>query len=176
MIVDGLIPLDANGRPINLDGVVATKIHTLVGDNETAAVPLFRITGNIEVRALYGIVTTAIGSNHTAAYFRLNDQTAQVDITASSGVTMSSLAAGSMIAKKGLTAAAAIAINNSAGRINEPTTLETNYFGPFIMTKKTAANTDIEYVYSTTQTPTTGAIQFYLRYIPLSDDAKVTVQ
>lgn len=172
-MAEGYVIKDSNGNSINAEGVTVQKSHTFVGSNATVVVPLFRITGNVEIKALYGVVTTDLGSNHTAAAFRLNDQTAQVDITLNTGVTMSSLKAGSMIAKKGLAAAAAVAINNSAGRVNEPTTLETKYFGDFVVTKKTGANTDIEYVYATTQTPTTGAMTFYCRYIPLSADATV---
>ena len=167
---------DDNGITLGIGGFRTQTSLTLDASNETKAESLFRITGSIEVIKLYGIVTIIIGANHTAAYFRLNDQTAQVDITLSTGVTMSSLAAGSMISKKGLAGAAAIAINNSAGRINEPTTLETNYFGGFLMTQKTAASTDIEYVYTTTTQPTTGVIQFFLVWLPLSSNAAVSPQ
>lgn len=164
---------EANRVPITADGVLSQTTLNTTANNATVNPPIFRVTGSIEVRGLWGVVTTALGSNQTAAYFRLNDQTAQVSITLSTGVTMSSLAAGSVIVKNGLAAAAAVAINNSAGRINEPTTLETMFFSPFTMVKKTAAQTDIEYVYTTTQTPTTGAIQFFLRWLPLSADADV---
>ena len=158
MSLNGAFRRDANYVPVAIDGVESTATQTLAGSNETKVTSIFRVTGAIEVRALWAEVTTDLGSNHTAAYWRLNDQTAQVDITLSTGTTLSSVKAGSLIVKKGLAAAALVLINNSAGRINEPTTLETSFFSPFSFVKKTAANTDIEYVYTTSQTPTTGVL------------------
>lgn len=150
-----------------------TKSQTLSGSNTTVATALFRVTGTVLITQIYGEVTTALGTNNTAAYYRLNDQTAQVDITLNTGTTLSSAAAGSVIVKKGLAAAAVTLINNSAGRVSEPTTLETTYFSPFVATKKTAANTDIEFVYTTTNTPTTGAIMHFVEYEALSSDGLV---
>ncbi len=147
---------------------------TLAGSNTTTAVPIFRLTGIVRVLKLYGVVTTVLGTNNTAAYFRLNDQTAQEDITLNTGVTLSNAAAGSLIIKKGLAGAAAILSNATAGHVLEPTTLETVYPGEFVMVKKPAANTDIEFVYTTTQTPTTGAIQFFAEYQALSADGSLT--
>lgn len=175
MIVSGSFNRDANYVPITTDGVVSNKSQTLSGSNATVNTPLFRITGTIEIRGLWGVVTTIIGANHTAGIYRLNDQTAQVAITAS-GATLSGLAVGTTIAKKGLAAAALTLLDNAAGRVSEPTTLETTFFSPFVVMKKTGANTDIEYGYATTDTPTTGVIQHFIRWIPLSADANVVVQ
>jgi hypothetical protein len=164
---------DANRVPITTDGVVATTSHTFADNAGTIVNPIFTIVGSIEVRGIWGVVTTALGSNHTAAYLRINDQTATPAITLATGVTLSSEAAGSTFVKNGLAAAALVLISNSAGRVNEPTTLETTFFSPFTIIKKTAALTQIEYVYTTNQSPTTGAIQFFLRWLPLSADADV---
>lgn len=176
MIVSASFNRDANYVPITTDGVVSNKVQTLTGNNATVVTALFRVTGSIEIRGLWGVVTTDLGANNTAAYYRLNDQTAQVNITLNTGVTLSAVKAGSTIVKNGLAAAAAVLINNSAGRVNEPTTLETTFFSPFTVVKKTAANTDIEFVYSTTDTPTSGVIQHFIRWLPLSADANVVVQ
>lgn len=166
---------DANRVPITTDGITTSTSQTLTGSNTTVAVPLFRITGSIECRGLWGVVTTDLGANHTAAYWRLNDQAAQVNITLNTGTTLSAIKAGSIITKKGLATAALAKLDNVAGVISEPTTLETTYFSPFVFVKKTAANTDFEYVYTTTDTPTSGAVQFFIRWLPLSSDANVAV-
>lgn len=165
---------DGNFVPITTDGVITTDTQTLVANNTTASVPIFGVTGTIEVRGLWGVVTTDLGANNTAAYWRLNDQTSQVNITLNTGTTLSAVKAGSTIVKKGLAAAALILLDNAAGRVSEPTTLETTFFSPFVMMKKTAAATNIEFTYSTTDAPTTGAIQFFLRWLPLSNDAAVS--
>lgn len=166
---------DANRVPITTDGLTIATTQNMMGSNTTTAIPLFRITGSVEIRGLWGVITTDLGSNHTAAYWRLNDQTAQVNITLNTGTTLSSKKAGSTIVKKGLATAALALIDTAAGAVSEPTTLETVYFSPFVAQKKNAANTDIEYVYTTTQEPTTGAIQFFVRFIPLSADGTITV-
>ena len=168
---DALVDRDGNGIPVYGDSPFkATKSHTLVGNNATVVVPIFTLTGSVMLTRLWGVVTTDLGSNHTAASWRLNDQTAQVYLTAVGGTTLSSKKAGSVILKKDLVAAALTVVDNVAGAISEPTTLETMLFSPIMLTKKTAATTQIEYRYATTNAPTTGAISFYVCYYPLSDD------
>jgi hypothetical protein len=147
----------------------------LSGNNTTVATPLFHVTGSILILSLYGVVTTDLGANHTAAYWRINDQTAQVALTLATGTTLSAIKAGSLLVKKGLVSAALTKIDNVAGAVSEPTTLETSYFSPIVVTKKTGATTDIEYVYTTTDTPTSGAIQHFVYYMPLSSDGLLTV-
>lgn len=173
--VNASFSLDNNRVPITTDGIVLNTSQTLTGNNTTVAVPLFHIVGSVEIRGLWGIVTTDLGANHTAAYWRLNDQTSQVNITLNTGTTLSAIKAGSTITKKGLATAALTKLDNAAGVVSEPTILETTYFSPFVMVKKNAATTDIEYVYSTTDAPTTGAIQFFVRFLPLSADGTIIV-
>ena len=166
---------DSNSVPITTDGITITNTKVLSGNNTTAFVPVFRITGTVEIRGLWAVASTTIGVNHTAAYFRLNDQTAQVAITLATGVTLSGLKTGTIVAKKGLNTAALTLLDNAAGRVSEPTTLETTVFSPFLAVKKTAATTDIEYSYATTDAPTTGSLTFYARFIPVSDDGTLTL-
>lgn len=171
--VNGAFSRDLNRVPITTDGVTTTTSQTLTGNNTTVATPLFHVTGSVEIRGLWAIVTTDLGANHTTAFWRLNDQTAQVAITLATGTTLSAIKAGSVIVKKGLVAAALTKLDNAAGVISEPTTLETPFFSPFVFVKKTAVVTDIEYVYSTTDTPTAGVLQHFVRWLPLSSDANI---
>lgn len=165
---------DANRVPITTDGLtIPSSLQTLTGSNTTVNTPIFTITGTVELRAIYAVVTADLGANHTAAYWRVNDQTAQPAITLATGTTLSAVKAGSVIVKKGLAAAALILLDNAAARVSEPTTLETTYFSPFVVTKKTGALTQIEYVYTTTDTPTSGVIQHFVRFLPLSTDANI---
>lgn len=165
---------DNDRIPITTDGIIlASNNQILSGNNTTVTTPIFTITGTVEIRGLWGVVTTTLGANHTAAYWRLNDQTAQPAITLSTGTTLSGVVAGSTIVKKGLAAAALVLLDNAAGRVSEPTTLETVYFSPFVAMKKTAALTQIEYLYTTTDTPTSGAITFYVRFLPVSIDGTI---
>ena len=154
--------------------ITVTDTQLINANNTTAHLPIFGVTGSVNVLALWGVVTTALGANHTAAYWRLNDQTAQVNITLNTGTTLSAIAAGSLLTKIGLAAAALSKVDNAAGRVNEPTTLETPYFSPFEATKKLNATTNIEYNYTTTDTPTSGVIQFYATYIAISADGALS--
>jgi hypothetical protein len=173
--INASFPRDNNRVPITTDGITFSTTHIFNDTNNTFNNPLFHVIGAVEIRGLWGVVTTAIGVNHTAAYFRLNDQTAQVAITAAVGITLSGLAVGTTITKKGVAATALTLLDNAAGRVSEPTTLETTYFSPFVVMKKTGATTDIEYTYSTTDSPTTGAIQFFCRFLPLSADGTLQI-
>lgn len=167
---------DANGVPITYNGItLPSNSQTLVGNNTTVYVPIFGITGTVLVTGIWGVITTVLGANHTAAYWRLNDQTAQVSITASSGTTLSAKGVGSTIVKKGLAATALALIDSAAGAISEPTTLETSYFSPFILQQKVGGvATNIEYSYATTDTPTSGAITFYVQFVPISANGTIT--
>jgi hypothetical protein len=172
---DALLDLDGNGRPIYGDSPFkVTKDHTLVGSNATVVVPIFTLTGSVMLTRLWGVVTTNIGVNHTAASWRLNDQTAQVYLTAVGGTTLSAIKAGSVIVKDKLVAVALTKLDNAAGVVSETATAGIPVFSPVVLVKKTAATTQIEYRYATTDTPTTGAIRFYASYLPISDDGALT--
>lgn len=176
LVAQGSMPISDNDQPIQGFGLQLSNAKTLNANNASGtAVPIFHITGNVMVTALYGVVTTALGANNTAAYWRLNDQTTQSNITLNTGTTLSAAAAGAIIVKKGLAAAALTLLDAAQGRVSEPTTLETLYFSPFVAQQKTGSiQTDIEFVYSTTDTPTSGVITFYVQYLPLGQGAKIT--
>lgn len=164
---------DANSVPITTDGLTTSTEMTCVGSNNTTSTPIFTITGAVEIRAFWGVVTQTLQGAHTAAFITLNDQTATVDITLATGVTLSAEVPGCVIVKKGLVGAALVKLDNGAGVVSEPTTLETTYFSPFVIVKKTAATTQIEYSYATTNVTPTGKIQFFVRWLPLSEDGDV---
>lgn len=167
---------DQNYVPLTTDGIISANSKSLTGNNATVAVPVFGITGTVEVRGLWGVVTTALGANNTAAYWRLNDGTAQSNITLNTGTILSAAVAGATIAKKGLATAALTLVNADQERVSEPTTLETPYFSPFVAVQKTGGvATSVEFVYSTTDTPTSGTIQFFVRWLPVSQGANVTL-
>lgn len=175
MTQKGVLPRDDNDTAIQYAGMYVNSIISLTANNATASVPVFHVTGTVLVTGLWGVVTSTLGANNTAAYWRLNDQTNQSDITLATGTVLTAAGVGSVIVKKGLVGAALTLLSSSQERVSEPTTLETLYFSPFVAVKKINAVTDIEFTYSTTDTPTSGAIQFYASYVPLSADGKLTL-
>lgn len=170
----GVQIIDDNARTVSTGGMVLTNTITFTGDATTVAVPLFHTTGTVLVLGIWGVVTTTLG-NHTAAYFRLNDQTAQSVITKATGTTLTDILPGSSIAKKLLASSAVNLFDNAAGVVAEPAVSNEQFFSPFLVQKKTGAVTDIEYVYTTSDSPTTGAIQFFVNWIPVSNDGKLEI-
>lgn len=166
---------DGNGVPITDHGLLVDKEITFSADNETLAVPLFTVTGDVRVKALYGIVTTVMGSNNTGGYFRLNDQTAQSNITLDTGgATLSSMPVGSIIMKDDLVSVVAEVHSAAAGVVDDPVYAGSTIWCEFEVLAKATATTNIEYVYTTNQSPTTGAIKFYCGFIPVSENGNVT--
>ena len=152
-----------------------TKLQTLSGSNTTVATPLFKVTGSVRITKIFGVVQTALGSNVTAAYLRANDQTAQVAISLATGVTLSSFAVGSLISRKSLVSVALSGDNASAGKVVDPVAATApDVFMPFCVVQKTGGvETDIEFVYTTTNTPTSGVIKWYCEFEPLTEDGDV---
>lgn len=162
---------------VNRKFAQATKTQTLSGSNTTVSTPLFKVTGNVRVTKLYAIVTTALGSNVTAAYWRTNDQTAQIAITVATGTTLSAAPAGSLLARVGLVGTALTLKSAAAGAVLDAIGAATaEPFMPFVVTQKTGnVETDIEFTYTTTNTPTSGVLQHYIEYECLSPDSAITV-
>lgn len=174
--ISAAFPRDANRVPITQLGVLTTKSLTTNATGATSVNTLFSVTGSVLVNALYGVVTTTLGSNQTAAYWRLNDQSAQVDISLNTGTTISSMGVGSFLDRKSVATVALTADNSTAGKVTDPVAATApGVFMPFIVTQKVGSvETDIEFVYTTNQSPTTGAITFYLNWIPLTPSSNIT--
>lgn len=170
----GSLPRDANDTAIQYAGAYVNNVITLTGNGTTVNVPVFHVNGSVLVTGLWGVVTTAL-LNNTAAYWRLNDQTTQSNITLNTGTALTNAVVGATIVKNGLAAAALVKLDATQERVSEPTTLETLYFSPFVAVQKTGGiRTDIEFTYTTSDTPTSGVIQFFASYIPLSVGASLT--
>lgn len=79
-----------------------------------------------------------------------------------------------MWGRKGLVNAA-ISLNTSAQeRVADPNALEVPYWTPCILVAKNGALTQVEFIYTTTDTPTSGVVQHFISYVPLSTGAKLT--
>ncbi len=174
MAVNAVFNRDANRVPITPDGLVSTTSAALIVNGTTGSNIIFNLTGSIKVLALYGVVTTVLSSNITAAHYRLNDQTAQPAISLATGTTLSSAAVGSVIMRKALAATALTFIDSAAARITESSAVNLLFDSPFVLTQKTGGvQTDIEFRYTTSNTPATGVIQFFLKWLPISADAQI---
>lgn len=163
---------DANHIPITWRGLITPDSKILSGNNTTVAVPIYTVSGQVEVTALYGIITTALGNN-TVAFFRTNDGSTQNAITLATGTTLSSAIAGGVISKKAGVGTALTLTAGTSGQVTESATAGATYFQDFVVQANPLATTNIEFVYTTTDTPTTGALTFYIRWVPLTAGATI---
>lgn len=161
------------GELLNSKYNKAFKDQTLAGNNATVSTPLFRVTGTVKVTQLYAIVTTALGTNVTAAFWRTNDQTAQVAISLATGTTLSSLPVGSKLTRKSVVSVALTADSSAAAKVIDPVAATApDVYMPFEVVQKTGSvQTDIEFTYTTTNTPTSGVIRHFVEWQPMSDGA-----
>lgn len=150
-----------------------TNSKTMSANNTSAQVPIFGITGVVRITKLYGIVTTAL-LNHTGMFLRVNDQTAQVNLTLSTiGATLTNFSAGSYFSKTALAATLATVQSSAAGRLVESATAGVPLDSQFVVVQKNGAATNIEYCYATTDAPTSGVIAFTCEYEPLSSTGAI---
>lgn len=147
---------------------------TLNVNNTTGSIVMFTITGSVLIHHLWGEVTTVISSNATAAHLRTNDQSANVDVTLNTGVTLSAAPVGSIIVRNGLVAAALVLKSNAAGAFLDAGTAGNGVFTPFSLHKKTAAVTTLDFRYTTTNAPSSGVILWTADWEPLSQDGNLS--
>lgn len=167
--------MDGVFQPNGAATIISTNSKTLSANNTTAVVPIWTITGSIHLIALWGVVTTTLGANNTAASWRINDSGAQTYLTAIAGTTLSALPSNTIIAKRGALGTALVAITSASANISEGVAAETIYFSPVLINQKTGAvTTNLEFRYTTTDTPTSGVIQFFAEWKPISANAAVT--
>jgi hypothetical protein len=171
------ISMPAIGEILNMKFNKASKTQTLSGSNTTVATPLFRVTGTVKITELYAVVRTAIGVNNTAAHWRINDQTAQVAISLATGTALSGLPAGTTLTRHSLVSVALKADSAAAAKVIDPVAATAPAVHmPFEVVQKTGGvQTDIEFVYTTTDTPTTGVIQHFVEWQPMSEGASLDV-
>lgn len=151
------------------------KSATINANNTTASISLFRVTGSVLVKALYGIVTVGLSANHTAAHWRLSDGTNTPAITLATGTTLSSAGVGSKIVRSALSTSALALQQSDQVRLLDPSSTPSPTFVSFQVTQKNATNSDIEYRYTTTDAPASGEVLFRLVYTPVSTDGSVAV-
>lgn len=166
---------DANHVPITRFGCVNTKSATLSANNTTTSVALFNVVGQVEVISLYGIVTTALSSNITAAHWRLADDGATTAISLATGTALSSLPAGSVILRRSLVSVALASASSAAAAVLDPvaaTAMDMSM--AFIAIQKTGnVTSQIEFRYTTTNAPASGEIMFYCGWIPLTETSYI---
>ena len=139
-----------------------TKDVTFSANASTYSTTLWTVTGRILVLDLFGVVTTAIGSNHTGGLFRAESGAGVSSIHASS-VTLSSLGVGVTVAKIEVASVALALLLKTAGTFNQRNPESVSPFEVAPIGGETTVN--IVYRHATTNNPESGAMRFTLNYV-----------
>jgi hypothetical protein len=148
-------------------------VKSLVANIGEENLSLFTVTGSVDC-ILWGVVTTVLadtGAGLTLAFFNLWDGSSEVEITDNAGATITNLPAGSIIAKTDVATAVATLIDSTNGAITEDATY-LDFRKLFNITAKVGATTTVRFSY-TAAGQASGAIQFFIEYLPRSQGASV---
>ena len=144
-------------------GALATATKDVNGTGGAASTNLFQVTGNVEIRALYGVFTDVTETTSiTAASFDLRDDGATVQLTSAAGTALTGAGLGSIFAKEALAATAVTFNNSTAARFSE-SAFQRAFVGGLI-TQKAATNTYIRFT-CTTNATTNVTIQFWCAWV-----------
>lgn len=153
-----------------IGGELVSKAATMNVNNGTQSVALFTLTGSVLVYKIWGVLTAKTTlTNCTNLSLDLYDATAAVQITKSTGTTLSGLAVGTMLVKNGLAAVNLGLHDNATGVVGEPAASGKD-FSEFAVTKKNGATTQIRMTYTSTDAPANAVLTWYLAYRKLSAD------
>ena len=156
-------------------GHVISNDITINENAGSANVNCFQITGSVEIYRIYGAIKTATTlTNCTAAYFDLFPTGGSaLDITKTGGV-LSAMPVGTFFTKEALKGEIMTVIDPALGAVTEPTTTK-KQFTPFIVTKKTGADTHIRFNYTTSDAPASAVFTIYAEYrTPPNDGGTIT--
>jgi hypothetical protein len=152
-----------------------SKVITLNAAAVPQSLSCFQLTGTVQIKKLYGFVTTAASfADCHAVQFDLYDSTAAVDLTANTG-DLSGLAVGTFFAKTGLAAAAIDIGNNVAGAVVEPGAAGQAFSECQVVQKAAAAATFIRVTYDTTTNPIAATFTIWCEYVGLNGGVLVPV-
>ena len=143
-----------------------TKEITLDGNDETKSHSLFLLTGVVLIHRIWGIVTEAIGANHTDAHLRLNDGAATVPLSKSTTADLSAHPLGSWIKRDKVLTEALTGLASATCAASERIGMTVPFPDrcPVRVIAKNGADTYLEYRYTTTDTPTSGKIRWYCEW------------
>jgi hypothetical protein len=155
--------IQISSAPFAQSNVRVVSSHVINGNNASAIkLPVFQFTGNIRIRELYGAVTTQLGAHHTAPYFDQYDGNTRIELTSSTlPPDASNYPVGSLLLAYGKAATAMLGKSATGANISQASAANLDTFQETVLTSISGGTTQIEYVYSTSDAPTVGAIDFY---------------
>lgn len=173
---ESIITRDANRVPYTRFGAIAKTTLNLTGNNETVTSPLFRIYGSVEIVRLYGIVTATIGAATATTSWTLSDSDgSSTAISGAAGTDISDRAPGTLLIRRGLSANVLVIGAASTASVTDVGGAGNKYISSLLVGIEKTGNVAsyLNFVYATTSTPTSGAIDFYCGWVPLSAGSRL---
>jgi hypothetical protein len=163
------------GAIIRAGGKHATKTITLNANNTTANVNVFQLTGTTKIVLLHGeVLTKNTLTNCTKVHFDLWDGTTSVPITKITGADMSGYNVGAFFIKDADVATALTILNNDQARIKEAST-GNKVNTEFVAVQKTATNTYLRFIYSTTDAPIDATVKIDCHWVDIDSGIIIAV-
>lgn len=134
---------------------------------------LFVLTGVIAVYFMFGRVTQNLGSNHTAAQLQLYDGTTTVQVSSAAGLNASSYFAGAHVLRIFAATSALFGFSANSAPIGCIVPTAAHKSQESALAANDAATTYLRYRFSTTNNPTTGAMEWTAYWYPLSPDGNL---
>jgi len=169
-----------DGRWVDVDNVNVWSsftfdcevFHTTMFDGSGPGTDnLFKVEGSVEVKYIFGDVTTALSADVGKVYLDLWDGTNSAEITDSAGTDVSSAPVGSLIIKTEKASSPIDLLQSDQCHVEENTSFREPRV-PSVLTQKAGATTYIRLAYA--GTATSGAIHWHCRWEPLTEDGFVS--
>lgn len=153
---------------------ILAKLQTLVGSGSpvTVSTNLFQIYGTVEIEYIHGHVMTQLGADIDNVYFDVYDGTNSVPLTKTTDLDLDAAPVGSLLHKTADADEVLTYEQSDQVRLYEDDTK----FGvdrTFVLNAKNGVNNYVRMTYTTTDTPTSGAIHWHIEWRPMSDDGYV---
>ena len=144
-------------------GVLQATI-ALDANNATKAHDVFEVSGIVKIKRLRGVLKTKTTlTNMTDCHFNLNDGTIDVPITLDNGLTMSTVAVGSIVDRINVATSVANFVNVATCAVNDSQWADF-WQSEFVVAQKASTTTNIQWVYTTTDAPIDATMDFYVEF------------
>ena len=145
----------------------AVKTIVLNGSNETKNQEIFKFTGTVGIRLLFGKVASLIGSNMSSVGFVVSSTGGYNSLTPAN-ITISNFVVGSLLS---MTTAGITGVSVSSSPNGFSTAGSHDYRVGKVAVQQPDTDSYISIRYTTTSTPLTGTIDFEIWWEPLSEGA-----
>jgi hypothetical protein len=155
-------------RKIVATSRLLTNSTTLDASNTSKSYNIFQVVGSVYVSQLVGEVTTVLSANHTDCHCLLYSTSASEVISKATTLTLSAAPAESVLIKNAAATSTLQYLAADQPRVSTPAAANLD---EFVAVEDPAATTYIQFRHTTTDTPSSGVIKWYVYWIALTTGA-----